>query len=77
MKGNIYQNCTYHLINQLLNTVYASIVRDCCSAHDIEKLEKLQLSAARIVTGFPIFTSRESLSTETGWQTLQNRRYTA
>ena len=56
---------------------YASIVWDGCSAHDIEKLEKVQLSAARIFTGLPIFTSRESLYTETGWQTLQNRRYIA
>ena len=52
---------------------YASIVWDGGSAHDIEKLEKVQLSAARIVIGLPIFTSRESLYTETGWQTLQNR----
>ena len=29
------------------------------------------------VTGLPIFASRESLYTETGWQTLQNRRYAA
>ena len=56
---------------------YASTVLDGCSAHDIEKLEKVQLSAARIVTGLPIFASRESLYTETGWQTLQNRRYAA
>ena len=56
---------------------YASTVWDGCSAHDIEKLEKVQLSAARIVTGLPIFASRESLYTETGWQTLQNRRYAA
>ena len=54
---------------------YASIVYwDGCSAHDIEKFEKVQLSAARIVTGLPIFAYRESLYTETGLQTLQNRR---
>ena len=56
---------------------YASIVWDGCSAHDIDKLEKVQLSAARILTGLPIFASRESIYTETGWQTLQNRRYAA
>ena len=43
---------------------YASIVWDGCSAQDIEKLEKVQLSAARIVTGLPIFASRESLYTD-------------
>ena len=54
---------------------YASIVWDGCSARDIVKLEKVQLSVARIVTGLPILTSRESINT--GWQTLQNRRYGA
>ena len=29
------------------------------------------------VSGLPIFASRESLYTETGWQTLQNRRCAA
>ena len=43
---------------------YASIVWDGCFANDIEKLEKVQLSAARIVTGLPIFASREYLYTE-------------
>ena len=56
---------------------YAPIVWDGCSAYDIEKLEKVQLSAARIATGLLIFASRESIYTETGWQTLQNRRYAA
>ena len=48
---------------------------DGCSAHDIEKLEKVQFSAARIFTDLPIFTSRKSLYT--GWQTYQNRGYAA
>ena len=46
---------------------YASIVWDGCSAHDIERLEKVQLSASRIVTGLPIFASRESTYTETNF----------
>ena len=50
------------VLDQLLNT-----------PHDIEKLGKVQLSAARIVTGLPIFASRESPYTETGWQTLQKQ----
>ena len=52
-----------------------SIFWDGCYARDIEKIEKVQLSAARIVTGLPIFTSRESLYI--GQQTEQNRRYAA
>ena len=54
---------------------YASTVWDGCSAIDSDKLEKVQLCAARIVTGLPIFASRESLYSETGWQTLKSRRY--
>jgi hypothetical protein len=34
------------------------------------KLEKLQLDAARIVTGLPIFTKTDKLYSETGWTTL-------
>jgi hypothetical protein len=34
------------------------------------KLEKLQLDAARIVTGLPIFTKTDKLLSETGWTTL-------
>ena len=43
----------------------------------MKNLEKVQLSAARVVLGLHIVTSRETLYTETGWQTLQNRRYAA
>lgn len=45
-----------------------------CHAFDSEKLEKLQLQAARIVTGLTIFASRESLYFETGWEPLNARR---
>jgi hypothetical protein len=45
--------------------------------HDIPptKLEKLQLDAARIVTGLPIFTKTDKLYSETGWTTLSSRRH--
>jgi hypothetical protein len=38
------------------------------------KLVKLQLDAARIVTGLPIFTKTDKLYSETGWTTLSSRR---
>ncbi len=41
----------------------------------MEKLERLQFEAARIITGLPRFASRESLLFETGWETLSRRRY--
>jgi hypothetical protein len=43
---------------------------------DIEKLEKIQLEAARIVTGLTKFASKDSLYFETEWETLANRRET-
>ena len=45
-----------------------------CTIFDIEKLEKIYLYAARIVTGLSIKTSRTSLYFETGWEPLVNRR---
>jgi hypothetical protein len=39
-----------------------------------DKLEKLQLEAARIVTGLPAYASRDSLYLETGWEKLIDRR---
>ena len=37
-------------------------------------LEKLQIEAARIVTGAPKLVSIDSLYSETGWETLALRR---
>ena len=45
-----------------------------CSSSDCDRLEKIQLIAARTVTGLPIFASKESLYFETGWDTLSTRR---
>ena len=56
---------------------YSSIVWDGCLLHYIEKLEKVQLYAARITTGLPIIFSRESLYLETGWEPLSERRRVA
>jgi hypothetical protein len=46
-----------------------------CGIGYSDKLEKLQLDAARIVTGLPIFTKSEYLYAETGWETLSEQRY--
>ena len=47
---------------------------DGTTYNNSEKLEKLQLEAARIVTGLPCFASRDSLYFETGREKLSNRR---
>jgi hypothetical protein len=49
--------------NELTRVI--SVVWDNCSQTDNDRLEKLQLEAARIVT---VFSSRDSLYLETGWE---------
>ena len=53
---------------------YAVEIWSGCTKYDIEKLEKVQLYAARIVTGLSIITSRTSSYSQTGWEPLVNRR---
>jgi hypothetical protein len=52
---------------------YSFEVWDNCSQTDNDRLEKLQLEAARIVTGLTVYSSRESLYQETGWEKLSSR----
>ena len=53
---------------------YASEVWDECSITDSTRIEKVQLHAARIITGLPIFASLNSLYFGTGWEKLDERR---
>ena len=62
--------CTY--IRPLLE--YGSEVWDGFNTTDANRLEQVQLNAACIVTGLPIFTSVCSLYYETGWETFADRR---
>ena len=62
--------CNY--IRPLLE--YASEVWDGCTQTDANRLEQIQLTAARIVTGFPVFASLNSLYLETGWESLAEKR---
>ena len=55
---------------------YASEVWDGCTQTDAYRLEQVQLIAARIVTGLPVFASLNSIFAETGWKTLAERRKT-
>ena len=41
---------------------------------DANRLEQIQLTAARIVIGLPDFASLNSLHSETGWESLAERR---
>ena len=59
-------NCPY--IRSLLE--YEFELLDGCSIYEAYLLEQIQLNAARIITGLPVFASLRSLYYETGWETL-------
>ena len=42
--------------------------------HNSDNLEKLQMEAGWIVTGLPLFASRQSIYSETGWELLSDRQ---
>ncbi len=48
---------------------YGDVIYDACSIEDTTKLEKVQLEAARIVTGTKFRTSSNKLYLELGWLT--------
>ena len=76
----------YVLNRNFLSRIYLTFIRpimeyacelwDGCSQNDSDNLEKLQLEAGRIVTGLPLFASRESIYYETGCELLSDRRKT-
>ena len=72
MSNNIYLTFIRQVYIYVLE--YGCEVWDGCYERDIEELEKIQLEAARIVTGLTKFASKDSLYFETGWETLVNRR---
>ena len=69
-----------HTLNKLYCTCirplleYASEIWDGCNLSDTNRLEQVQLNAARIFTGVPVFSSLRSLYLETGLKTLAERR---
>ena len=81
---NILRRLKYRLSRTNLNKLYLVYIRplfkyacelwDNCGIGNSQKLEQLQLEAARIVTGLPIFTKTEISYIETGWELLSVRR---
>ena len=53
---------------------YADVVWDNCTQYEANELEKIQIEAARIVTGSTKLVSINALYTETEWETLESRR---
>ena len=84
---NVLRSLKYKLNRNTLSNIYisyirpileyASVVWDECGVENSRKLEKVQLDAARVVTGLPCYASAEALYAETGWETLKCRRQRA
>ena len=53
---------------------YSSVVWDNCTMSEKDRLKKIQIEAARIVTGITRSASTLDLYKEIGWLTLDNRR---
>ena len=69
LKREILEKIYLSFIRPLLE--YSCEVWDNCSQRDKDRLEKLQLEVAHIVTGLNVYSSRESLYQETGWENYQ------
>ena len=73
---NALRKLTYILSSKNLSNIYLTFIRhlleyacevwDGCCEREVERLEKVQLEATRIVLGLTKFASRESLYFETG-----------
>jgi hypothetical protein len=81
---NILRKLKYRLSRTNLDKLYLVYIRPLfeyacelwnnCGIGNSQKLEQLQLEAARIVTGLPIFTKTEIVYRETGWELLSVRQ---
>ena len=80
----VMRKLKFLLDKRSLETIYISFIRpllehadvvwDNCTRYEVEAIEKIQLEAARIVTGTSKLVSIEELYNETGWETLEKRR---
>ena len=80
-KQNSYlRKLKYQLSKSTLDKLYFTYIRplleywDGCNMTVAHRLEQVQLNAARIVTGLPIFASKRALYYETGRETLAERQ---
>jgi hypothetical protein len=87
-KGNrnldVLKRLRYSLDRKTLETLYMSFIRpsleygsviwDNCDEESQDMLEKVQLNAAKIITGAIKGTSHNSLYQECGWESLRKRR---
>lgn len=83
-RTNMLKKLKFRLPRKTLETLYKSLVRPILEYGDVvfddssiglsQKIESIQLDAARTCTGALLSTNRESLFQELGWNTLTDRR---
>ena len=67
-----YKQCIFSFICPTLE--YGDIIWNNCPLYYKDKVEKVNLEAARIVTGATKLVSLQALYKETGWENLEARR---
>ena len=82
---NVLRKLKYRLCRKNLEKLYLVYIRplfeyacevwDNCGVGNSNRIEKLQLEAARIITGLPIFTKSDNVYEEIGWEKLEIRRH--
>lgn len=81
---NVMRKLKFKLKREYLEKIYLTFIRpileyssevwDNCGQINSDRLEKIQLEAARIVTGLTSYASLACIYTETGWEKLSTRR---
>ena len=81
---NILNDLQYHLSRKSLESLYFSFIRpmleygsvvwDGCTTNECQELEKVNLAAARVVTGATAGTSHDLIYQESGFEKLSDRR---
>ena len=76
LKMNISRKCLNQMFLSYIKPIleYADVVWDGCSIDNTDRLERIQLEAARIVTGLTRSTHLERLYSEVGWFPLSQHR---
>ena len=81
---NVMRKLKFKLDRQSLQIIYFTFIRPIleyadavwnnCTQYEVNDIEKIQIEAVRIVTGATKLVSINSLTNETGWESLSNRR---
>ena len=81
---NVLRKLKFRLKREYLEKIYMTFIRpileyssevwDNCGQTNSDRLENIQIEAARIVTGLTSYASRNSIYLETGWEKLSVRR---